>query len=305
MYQRQTVAFIFADVTWIPGILGNVTCKVVFYIIPVSIAATVFTMMFISFDRFYAIFYPFREKIFRKPKILSATIWILSLVLMVPYPMMYRVQYQPRLDKHQCLQLWPWQDESDPTYAETYRVLKIFHITIFVVLYAWPLSITIVIYFLICRKLWLRKIPGNVTTTNRAAAEKSKRKVVRLLVIIVLVFAICWFPNYVDHYIWYVRPDLLSSIPSEAQLCFLWLAHANSAINPCLYILLNSKFRKELFITMTCCPSYRVRLARFLSASSQNEEENSFTTGGTMWKMMSFGRITAYTLPRRDRKSVV
>ena len=70
-----------------------------------------------------------------------------------------------------------------------YRVLRSFRITIFVVLYAWPLSITIVIYILICRKLWLRKILGNVTTTNRAAAQTFKLKVVRL---------ICWFPSYVD-----------------------------------------------------------------------------------------------------------
>ncbi|PFX26396.1 prolactin-releasing peptide receptor-like [Stylophora pistillata] len=291
------VANLFGGDAWIPGILGNVTCKVVFYIIPVSIAATVFTMMFISFDRFYAIFYPFREKIFRKPKILSATIWILSLVLMIPYPIMYRVQYRPELDTHLCLQLWPWQDENDPTYAETYRVLKIFHITIFIVLYALPLSITTFVYFLICRKLWLRKIPGNVTNTNHAAAKKSKRKVVRLLVLILLVFVICWFPSYVNHYIWYVRPDLSNLLPGETLFWFIWLGHANSAINPCLYILLNNKFRKELFMTMTCCSSFRVRLARFLSALSQNEEENSFTTGGTMWKMMSFGRITAYTLP--------
>ena len=248
------VFFIYEDVSWIPGTLGNLTCKLVFYIIPVSIAATVFTMMFISFDRFYAIFYPLREKIFRKPKILSATIWILSLVLMVPYPMLYQIEYNPQVDKHFCVQVWPWQDKNDVSNAETYRVLRIFHITIFVVLYAWPLTITAVIYFLICRKLWLRKIPGNVTTTNRAAAEKSKRKVVRLLVVIVLVFAICWFPNYVDHYIWFVRPDLRYSIPEEAQLMFLWLAHANSAINPCLYILLNSKFRKELFATIVCRP---------------------------------------------------
>ena len=141
--------------------------------------------------------------------------------------MLYQIEYNPQVNKHFCLQVWPWQDKNDVTNAETYRVLKIFHITIFVVLYAWPLTITIVIYFLICRKLWLRKIPGNVTTTNRAAAEKSKRKVVRLLVVIVLVFAICWFPNYVDHYIWFVRPDLKNSMPCEAHQGFLWLAHAN------------------------------------------------------------------------------
>ena len=58
---------------WFGGALGTVTCKALTYAIPISIAATVFTMMFISFDRLYAIFYPLREKLFRKPKILSAT----------------------------------------------------------------------------------------------------------------------------------------------------------------------------------------------------------------------------------------
>ena len=248
------VKYYYVGATWIPGILGNVTCKLVFYIMPVSIAATVFTMMFISFDRFYAIFYPLREKIYRKPKFLSAIIWITSLVLMVPYPMMFRVEYRPDSKKHRCVQLWPWQDENDPKLTETYRVHKIFHITIFIVLYALPLSITTLVYFLICRKLWLRKIPGNVTNTNRTAAGKCKRKVVRLLVLILVVFAICWFPNYIDHYIWYVRPDLSNSFSIEIQQYFLWIGHANSAINPCLYILLNSKFRKELFGAIVRCP---------------------------------------------------
>ena len=102
------------------------------------------------------------------------------------------------MNKHLCLQVWSWQDKNDVTNAETYRVLRIFRITIFVVLYAWPLSITIVIYILICRKLWLRKILGNVTTTNRAAAQTFKLKVVRLLVVIAMVFAICWYPSNVD-----------------------------------------------------------------------------------------------------------
>ena len=92
-------------------------------------------------------------------------------------------------------------------------------------------SITIVVYTVICRKLWLRKIPGNVTTTNLAAAQKSKRKVVRLLVVIVLVFAICWFPSYINQYIWFVRPELSNSLPAEVQLCFLWLGHRNKSMS--------------------------------------------------------------------------
>ena len=106
---------------------------------------------------------------------------------------------------NECVQVWPWDDPNDPTFRETYRVLKIFHVIVFVMLYALPLPITVIIYFLICRKLWSRKIPGNATD-NRAAAEKAKRKVARFLVIIVVVFALCWFPVYVVIFFWYWLP---------------------------------------------------------------------------------------------------
>ncbi|KAL9983703.1 hypothetical protein ACROYT_G005919 [Oculina patagonica] len=245
------VAYFYRLNIWIGGTLGNITCKALFYIIPVSIAATVLTMLIISIDRFYAVFYPLREKLFRRPRILSAIIWILSFALMVPYPILFQVQFFPSINEYICLQVWPWEDPNDPTFQETYRVLKIFHSTVFVIIYALPLAITITIYFLICRKLWLRKIPGNVTDSNRAAAEKFKRKVVRLLVIIVVVFALCWFPTYVNQYFWYIRQQ---QQPLEVQLFFSWLGHANSAINPCLYILMNDNFRRELASTLACCP---------------------------------------------------
>jgi len=195
------VAFFYRLNYWIGGMLGNITCKALFYVIPVSIAVTVLTMMLISIDRFYAVYYPLREKIFRKPKVLSGTIWILPFVLMLPYPMLFQVQFNSSQNVYQCLQVWPWEDPNDPTFKETRLVLKIFHSIVFVMLYGPPFSIIIVIYFLICRKMWRRIIPGNATDSNRAAAEKSKRKVVRLLmVVIVVVIALCWFPNYVNLY---------------------------------------------------------------------------------------------------------
>ena len=289
-----SMAYFYRNSRWIGGTLGNITCKALFYVIPIAIAATVFTMMLISFDRFYAIFYPLKEKIFRKPKILSASIWVLSVVLMIPYVLLFQVNYVPTNDTYECMQVWPWADENH-TLEDTYSVLTKFHIVVFVVVYAFPLSITIVIYFLICRKLWLRKIPGNVTDRNRAAAEKSKRKVVRLLVIICVVFAVCWFPVYVNHYFWYVRPDKVHLLPVEVQFIFAWIAHANSAINPCLYILFNAKFRKEFFAIFTCCPFLRNYRPSFSRSSSKSDFNQNSTT---MFRFMSMGRSSAYTLPR-------
>ena len=273
-----SVAFLYRGSLWIGGTLGSITCKAFFYVAPASISSSVFTMMLISFDRFYAIFYPLKGKFFRKPKVLSSTIWVLSFGLMAPYVLMFQTkEIQPGV--YYCIQEWPWAPPNDTDLSETYRVLKSFHISVFVIVYALPLSITIITNCLICRKLWLRKIPGNVTDTNLAAEKRLKRKVTRLLVITCVVFAVCWFPVYVNHYFWYVRPDQIHKLPWKVQLLFNWLAHANSALNPCLYILLNENFRKAFFATLNSfwqigssknnCSVTKSNILRFVTGASR------------------------------------
>ena len=281
-----TVAFLYRDTLWIGGTLGNVTCKALFYVMPVFISASVFTMMLISFDRFYAVFYPLKEKFFQKPKVLSAIIWISSFGLMTPNVLMFQTtEEQPGV--YYCLEKWPWAPPNDTDFTETHKVLKSFHICLFVVLYALPLSVTLFIYFLICRKLWLGKIPGNVTDSKIAAENRLKRKVTCLLVITCVVFAVCWFPVYVNHYFWYVRPDQSRKLPSKVQMLFIWIAHANSALNPCLYILLNKKFRQKFQATLH-------NLLQFGSSKSNNKR---FVTVGAPRK------TNAYTLPQSPTKA--
>ena len=273
-----SVAFLYRRSLWIGGTLVSITCKALFYVVPVFISASVFTMMLISFDRFYAIFHPLKGKFFRKPKVLSSTIWVLSFGLMTPYVLLFQtIETQPGV--YCCVQRWPWAPPNDTDLSETYRVLKIFHICVFVIVYALPLSITIITNCLICRKLWLRKIPGNVTDTNLAAEKRLKRKVTRLLVITSVVFTVCWFPVYVNHYFWYIRPDQSHKLPSKVQLLFYWIAHANSALNPCLYILLNKRYRKTFFATLNNfwqfgssknnCIDTKSNILRFVTAASR------------------------------------
>ncbi|XP_068670103.1 neuropeptide SIFamide receptor-like [Montipora foliosa] len=237
------VAYLYNGTLWFGGILGIVTCKMLSYAVPISVAASVLTMMFISFERFYAVLFPLREAIFQRPKILSMMIWVLSFALMFPYAFLSNVIFVPVTNGYYC-EIAPSKDLSQ---NKVYRVFKILHISIFVVVYALPLFITIVIYNLICRKLVHRKIPGNMTDSNRAVVEKSRRKVVRLLVVICVVFALCWFPTYINHFYMFVRPDQKHKLPRVVIFVFFWIGHANSAINPCLYILLNDGYRKALF----------------------------------------------------------
>ena len=289
-----SVAYLYRKTLWIGGTLGSITCKALLYVIPVFISASVFTMMLISFDRFYAIFYPLKGKFFRKPKVLSSTIWVLSFGLMSPYVLLYQTIESTQPGVYHCSQEWPWAPPNDTDLSETYKVLKSFHICLFVIVYALPLSITIIIYSLICRKLWLRKIPGNVTNTNLAAEKRLKRKVTRLLVITCVVFAVCWFPVYVNHYFWFVRPDQKHKWPMRVQLLFNWIAHANSALNPCLYILLNEKFRQKFQATLH-------NLLQF--GSSKNNCSDTESNNKRFLTVAAPRKTDAYTLPRSATKA--
>ena len=242
-----SVTFFYLRDFWFGGIVGTITCKAMHYAIRVSIAATVLTMTLISLDRFCVVFYPLRGRFFRKPRIVSAIIWVLSCILMIPILLFYKVTVLPSentyLGIHVCRGAVWLSNHSR----------KIFHICLFCILYAFPLMVMAVLYVLICRKLWPRKIPVNVSGKSRAVVEMSKRKVVRLLIAIVVVFALCWFPAYVNHYFLIIRPEQVHKLPAEVQYVFFWLAHANSAINPCLYILLNYNFRKRLVSMVVRC----------------------------------------------------
>ena len=235
------IAYFHRGYVWIEGTMGTITCKAVNYVFRVSIAASVLAMTFISFDRFYAVFYPMKRKFFRKPRFVSTAIWFFSFILMFPTVLYFQVEFNPSQNAHECRRSW----SND-------HVRTIFHIGLFILLYALPLVIMTVLYILICRKLWLRKIPGNASQRSQAAVELSKRKVVRLLVIVVVAFALCWLPTYVNHYFLLVRPER-GKYPLEVQFVFFWLAHANSAINPCLYILFYRNFRRTLVSMFSCC----------------------------------------------------
>ena len=225
--------------------MGTITCKVMHYAIRVSIAATVLTMTLISFDRFCIVFHPLKGKFLRKPRIVSAVIWVLSFILMIPTLLFYKVTVIPTENAYVRVCRGAVQLSNHSR--------KIYHICLFCILYAFPLMVMAVLYVLICHKLWPRKIPENASGKSRAVVEMSKRKVVRLLIVIIVVFALCWFPTYVNHYFLIIRPEQGHKLPAEVQYTFFWLAHANSAINPCLYILLNYNFRKRLVSTLVRC----------------------------------------------------
>ncbi|KAJ7336534.1 hypothetical protein OS493_011744 [Desmophyllum pertusum] len=134
---------------------------------------------------------------------------------------------------------WPWSDNLQ----ETFFALRTFHVILFVLLYPLPLLIVTVVNCLVGHRLWLHRTPGSISSANRTTLEVSRRKVVKMLVVLVVVFALCWLPTHVNHYFIYFQPDVWYNMPIVVAHLMFWVSHANSAINPMLYIALNRNFR--------------------------------------------------------------
>ena len=139
------------------------------------------------------------------------------------------------------------------------------------------------------RRVWFHKSSG--TASGNRALTASRRKVIRMLSIIVVGFALCWLPCYINHYFMFFQPAVFEKIPIAVWSFNFWLSHANSAINPLFYIVLNRRFRKAFLNALTVlfafpcrvvshCMSYFTEEPSAAMPSPRNEAPRQQNEGG-------------------------
>lgn len=227
------------DFNWpIKGGFGDFTCRTVQYINHISLMASILSLTFMAIDRFYVVHYPLKSRArthwFRNSKFVSPLIWILSSVLMVIVPIIYFLNKQKSL----C--------ELHPLGKSKMSILA-FMVFLFLVTYFCPLVIITILYGKTAHTIWFRRTPGErLTETQQSQDEISKKRVIRMLVLIVTVFALCWLPVHIKNLLFAARISgaSISDLPQIVDLLTSWLAQASSAINPWLYIGLSTKIRR-------------------------------------------------------------
>ena len=259
---------------WFEGALGEISCRLVHFACGISIAGSILSLTSISLDQFYAILFPMKRiVVIRNIRIMTAGMWITSAVLMSPYLAMFGVK--ETTSQHECI------------YVVRNRIIMDIHASfMFVFLYAFPLVLIATMYSLIGRKLWFRTVPGNIHSIHRQAAELSKRRVIRMLVVVTATFALCWLPFHVFHMCAAFEPHVTKSRPSHWWLIILFFAHANSAVNPCLEIVLNRNFRAESFKLWTAWRTFWMQ-----NCSRTSREEHSSQRDSGINKMSKFKSV--------------
>lgn len=89
-------------------------------------------------------------------------------------------------------------------------------------------------------KLWGSKTPGNAQDVRDINLLKNKKKVIKMLVIVVVLFCVAWFPLQMYNILQVTWPEVNEyRYINIIWLCFDWLAMSNSCYNPFIYGIYN------------------------------------------------------------------
>nr|6J21_A Chain A, Substance-P receptor,Endolysin [synthetic construct] len=117
----------------------------------------------------------------------------------------------------------------------------------------------------LAKSRWYNQTPNRakrVITTFRTGTwdayheqVSAKRKVVKMMIVVVCTFAICWLPFHIFFLLPYINPDLyLKKFIQQVYLAIMWLAMSSTMYNPIIYCCLNDRFRLGFKHAFRCCP---------------------------------------------------
>ncbi|KAL6475791.1 hypothetical protein MHYP_G00168310 [Metynnis hypsauchen] len=240
---------------WSGGVL---VCKTVPFVQTTAIVTGILTMTCIAVERYQGIVHPLKMKRQYTPKRaykMLGLVWVVS--IMVGSPMLFVQQLEVKYDflyehHHVCCQeLWG---------SVVHR--KIYTTFIMVALFLLPLAAMLFLYTHISIELWIRKRVGDVSvlsTMNHREISKisrKKKRAVKMMITIVLMFTICWAPFHTVHMLFEYN-DLESKYDDVTLNMIIAVVQAigfsNSFNNPIVYAFMNENFKKSCVSTLSAC----------------------------------------------------
>ncbi|XP_076329827.1 tachykinin-like peptides receptor 86C [Tachypleus tridentatus] len=225
-----------------------VYCTISNFIAYITVSTSVFSIAAMSIDRYVAIVHPLTPRMSKKSTfLLTGLIWACSVLLALPtllYSTTSTYQYVIGGDRTLCYLRWP----DGPLSKDDY----IYNVFFMVLTYVIPMMAMLITYTKMGLVLWGSGAIGE-TTEHQKNIVLSKRKVVRMLVAVALIFAICWLPYHVYFIYVYHHPKILKTDHIQhVYLAFYWLAMSNSTYNPIVYYYMNNRFKRYFRKVLYC-----------------------------------------------------
>uniref|UniRef100_A0A8C6YGT3 Urotensin-2 receptor n=1 Tax=Naja naja TaxID=35670 RepID=A0A8C6YGT3_NAJNA len=209
---------------------GDTGCRILFSLDFLTMHASIFTLMVMSTERYFAVLKPLdtvkRSKSYRKA--IALIIWVASLLLTLPMLIMIQLVQG---EKDICLPTW-----SKLSY-------KIYITILFCTSIVGPGVVIGYLYVRLARTYWVSQ-----TTSLKETKRLPNQKVLYLIFTIVLVFWACFLPFWIWQLLFQYYEPLPMSPKATRNVNYLTtcLTYSNSCINPFLYTLLTKNYKEYL-----------------------------------------------------------
>ncbi|XP_041072764.1 gastrin/cholecystokinin type B receptor [Carcharodon carcharias] len=260
-------------------VFGDFMCRAVPFVQAVAVSASVLSLAVISLNRYYSVHNPLNARSFftwRRISWMICGVWLLSSGLCMPLIIMNQTENLVLLDGKLTI----------PVCTENWPYLKLrqgYNFLLFCSLYGFPVLFNLSICFLTARRLWSNQ--GDFQEGNKRhwmgnnSRLKTRKKIVKMVVALVLLFTLSWLPLYViDIWIDFKMPNAQQDDVHQGWILHLrsfaqWLGLTNSSLNPLCYCFMGNLYRSVKRIKQ----SYRDRFSSTFNLHMSQTPSNSST----------------------------
>nr|XP_055030958.1 P2Y purinoceptor 4-like [Misgurnus anguillicaudatus] len=213
---------------------GEPMCKLIRFLFYTNLYGSVLFLSCISMHRFLGVCHPVRSLSWMSPRqatLVSVCMWVT--VLIFQSPILYFSRTRDNDDIQVCF---------DTTSKDLFNYFLVYTSVVMVLLFALPFGVVLVCNGLIVRKLL-------ETGVGRSpSSQRSRQKSVKMIIIVLLTFMLCFLPFHVNRSIYYAfRFQQVScealDYASIAYNVTRPLVSINSCIDPILYFMAGQDFR--------------------------------------------------------------
>ncbi|KAL2077205.1 hypothetical protein ACEWY4_026709 [Coilia grayii] len=248
---------------------GVVVCKVVRFLFYANLYSSILFLTCISVHRYLGICHPIRSLTMIKPRhahLVCLTVWLAITLCLVPK--LIFVTTTPRDNDTLC---------HDTTRPEDFDYFVTYSSVVMVLLFGIPFLVIMVCYCLMARAL-CRPRKG-LSPTQQSSSSRTKS--IKLIVVVLVVFAVCFVPFHITRSLYYAYRFLDADCAFLNVVNFAYkitrpLASANSCLDPILYFLAGDHYRTRLLRALTRQPNaYDSRSGAYQQTPSNNNKNGN------------------------------
>ncbi|XP_059194994.1 gonadotropin-releasing hormone II receptor-like [Centropristis striata] len=226
---------------------GDALCKLLCFLKLFAMHASAFVLVVISLDRQHAILHPLDAlNAHRRNRRMLLLAWSLSLLLASPQLLVFGVVRVEAVDFTQCASHGSFSRRWQETLYNMFQ---------FTSLYVVPLLVITCCYsriLLHIHLLHLRDTAGEsyLRRSGTDLIPKARLKTLKMAVVIVASFVVCWTPYYLLGIWYWFQPAVLLATPDFVHHGLFVFGNLNTCCDPVIYGFYTPSFRADL---AACC----------------------------------------------------